>query len=141
MDHDVPAVLEEFHMEMEAVPGGPLFYLGRERGHTAVFIGDVPDEPAAQDEGIGHLLRRPRRKFDLELLRLLAADLFEVGADALDEPDLTVGILDGASDLGYGADHLVEDLTALDIGGGGMVAVLFLGRIEVEVAVGEQEEL
>ncbi len=126
---------------MKAVAGHALLDLGGEGGDRAVPEGDVADDPAAEDEIVGHLFDGPRQELDLELFGPPAVDLRDVAPDAVDEADLAVGVLDGAGDPGDVADHLVEDGTALDERSRAVIAPLQLGREAPAGLSCQQEEL
>ncbi len=55
LGHDVAAVPDQLQVEVEAVAGHSLLELGGEGGDAAVLVGDVADEPAAENDVVGHL--------------------------------------------------------------------------------------
>jgi len=66
---------DQLEMKVEAVPGQPFVELGRERGRQAVAIGDIADEPAAENHVVGHLGDGPGQELDFHLFPALVVDL------------------------------------------------------------------
>ncbi len=139
--HDVAAVADQLEVEVEAVPGHPLLDLGGEGGEHAVAVRDVADDPAGERHEVAHLLDRPGQQLDLVLLGAPPGQQRQVGADRVDVADLGVRVLDRARDLGEVADHLVDDLAALEEGRRRVVAHLALGAVVLGPALADQEEL
>jgi len=129
--YDILPVFEQGQMEVQPVAGNAFLELRGERRHAAVFMGDVPDDPSAEDDVVGHVRDPTKQELDLELLGPLALDLFHIAADAVHIADLAVGVFDGTRDLGDVVDHLIEDLSALDERRGPVIALLFLDGIKI----------
>jgi len=139
--HDVAAVPDQLHVEVEAIAGHALLDLGCEGGEHAVTVGDVADDPTGDGEEVAHLLHRSREKLDLVLLGPAAGEQGQIGPHRVDVPDLGVGILDRARDLGQVAHHLVDHGAALEERRRRVVAGLANGREVLVSALANEEEL